>query len=439
MHLKSERSYGKLILIGASILFWLLVIFLLRTRGYHETWDLWKVPSWTPPFLDFRLIPGSAESFARGYEPAVENPYDPGGRIFNYPAFWRLFFYSGITQADTVWISVSMIVLFFLSVFLFPEKLSVAGAIGMLVVLFSPASMLLYERGNVDLFVFFVCAMAVFALGYSAYLATALILFAAIMKLFPILGLSILLKEPRKTFLRLSIPSVLILVIYMIATRESVQASWNLTMRGDGLSYGTDVFVDRYADAITRVFSQWLAPGRVDLLLQYGSLAAALILLLVIVILALINTGQSETQTERNFAAFRMGASIYIGTFLLGNNWDYRLAFLVLLVPQLVEWMRSPGKTYRLLAWLSMSLILVSCWHLRIVEIPLVNIFSSEQDAMKFWIVLDEAANWILFTSLAYLLFASVPAWVKDLPRMILSKIGMLPQQSHEPSHPPLS
>jgi hypothetical protein len=25
-----------------------------------------------------------------------------------------------------------------------------------------------------------------------------------------------------------------------------------------------------------------------------------------------------------------MGASIYVGTFLLGNNWDYRLAFLMI-------------------------------------------------------------------------------------------------------------
>jgi hypothetical protein len=253
-----REHYGKLILIGTAILIWLLIIVLLRTLGYHETWGLWKVPSWLPPFLDFRLIPGSAESFVHGYEPSVENPFDPTERIFNYPAFWRLFFYTGITQADTLWISVSMIVLFFISVFLFPEKLPVPGAIGTLLVLFSPASMLLYERGNVDLIVFVVCVMIVLASGYSAYLAAILIMFGGIMKLFPILGLSVLLRESKKKFLWLAAASTFVVTAYMIATWDSVQASWNLTMRGDGISYGTDVFVDRYADAITQMFSQWL-------------------------------------------------------------------------------------------------------------------------------------------------------------------------------------
>ena len=75
MQLKLEKElYGRVILIAASISIWVLVFVLLRTIGYHATWGLWKVPSWLPVFLDFRLIPGSAESFANGFEPSVENP-----------------------------------------------------------------------------------------------------------------------------------------------------------------------------------------------------------------------------------------------------------------------------------------------------------------------------------------------------------------------------
>src|SRR6266545_7735206 len=140
MHLKFDKEhYGKLLLIGTATLMWLLILVLFKTYGYQKTWGLWKVPSYLPAFLDFRLIPGSAESFAHGYEPSVENPYDPTERIFNYPAFWRLFFYTGITRADTIWVSISMIILFFMGVFLFPKKLSIPAAIGMLFVLFSPA------------------------------------------------------------------------------------------------------------------------------------------------------------------------------------------------------------------------------------------------------------------------------------------------------------
>ena len=389
MGLKLEKeNRGKLLLIGASILIWVLILLLFKTTGVNHTWRFWNVPTSNVSFLDFRLIPGSAESFANGYEPSVENPFDPGQRIFNYPAFWRLLFYTGIEEDDTVWISITMIILFFISVFIFPEKLSIAGAVAMLLILFSPASMLLYERANVDLIVFVICMLIVLAESHSAYLATLLIMFGSIVKLFPFFGVTVLLKESRKKFLLLSTACSLVLVIYMVATLSSVKASWNLTMRGDGASYGTDVFVTRYGPAISRALSNSLSPVQLSLLLKYGSLTIALLLLLVVVIQAFKDVQQPGIISERNFAAFRMGASIYVGTFLLGNNWDYRLAFLVLLIPQLVEWMRSANRGYRIVSLLSLILVLLSCWHFWIVEISLVSVFHSLDDFTK---VLDHS------------------------------------------------
>jgi hypothetical protein len=349
-----------------------------------------------------------------------------------------LFFYSGITQADTIWISITMIVLFFVSVFLFPEKLSISGAVGMLLVLFSPASMLLYERGNADLFVFFVCAMAVLATSYSAYLATGLILFAAIMKLFPILGLSVLLKESKKKFLWLSGASVFVLLVYMVVTWDSVMAAWTRTERGYVISYGTDILVTRYTLQLTHILTRWFDPPQTQMLLKYGMLTVALVLLFVFILLALRNREDVRFSADRNLAAFRMGAAIYVGTFLLGNNWDYRLAFLVILVPQLVEWIRSSRRAYRVTAISSMILVLLSCWHLWITELPPVMVLYSEEDPKRFWIILDEVFNWLLFASLAYLLFASTPAWVKELPRTILSRTGIYPPQHHEQNSSPI-
>jgi hypothetical protein len=142
-------------------------------------------------------------------------------------------------------------------------------------------------------------------------------------------------------------------------------------------------------------------------------LIIALFLLGFVTVLSLLNLQQLNSYNERHVAAFRMGASIYVGTFLLGNNFDYRLAFLIFVVPQLIEWVRSPNKTYRLVAGMSMILVLLSCWHLWIIEIPMEFIFHSVQDSRKFWIILDETLNWTLLMSLAYLLFASTPGWLK--------------------------
>jgi hypothetical protein len=121
--------------------------------------------------------------------------------------------------------------------------------------------------------------------------------------------------------------------------------------------------------------------------------------------------------SDRNLAAFRMGASVYVGTFLLGNNWDYRLAFLVLVVPQLMQWIGAGSKRLRTATYISMTALLLSCWHFLLYKIPFYPFFGS---AHEFWIAFDEVANWVLFASLAFLLFASMPGWVKEMSKFKL-------------------
>ena len=46
----------------------------------------------------------------------------------------------------------------------------------------------------------------------------------------------------------------------------------------------------------------------------------------------------------RRLDAFWAGASIYAGSYVFGSNFDYRLAFLVLCVPQLCAWAGSGAR-----------------------------------------------------------------------------------------------
>ena len=223
-----RENKGKSLLIAGIVLMWAALGILFKQYGYYETWELWNVPVHPPLFRDFLLIPGSAESFRHGFEPTVENPYDVGQRIFNYPAFWRLFFYTNISADDAVWIVLLLLILYFISAMLFPQKVTIPGAVLMLLVLFSPASMLLYERGNADLFVFFVCAIIVLASGHSPNWTAVLIVFGAIVKMFPLLGISVLLREPRRRFWKLAIACILFMVVYGILTFQSQSAAWNI-------------------------------------------------------------------------------------------------------------------------------------------------------------------------------------------------------------------
>ena len=410
-----RENKGKSLLIAGIVLMWAFLLISFKINGYEDTWQIWGVPTETPPFKDFRLIPGSAESFRNGFEPSIKNPGDPNGRIFNYPAFWRLFFYTNITQDDTIWIAVVMISLFFLGVMLFPQKLSLPGAFWMLLIVFSPASMLLYERGNADLIVFFICAMTILATGYSANLTAALIVIGSIVKMFPLFGITVFLKEEKRKFWKLAIVSILFMIVYGLLTFKSQSAAWNTTMRGDGLSYGAFVFVTRFNYYfqlyIPNLFSydQWR--------LLFEILAVVLIMGSVIPAVRGVHLSASD---DRNLAAFRMGATIYVGTFLLGNNWDYRLAFLIFVVPQLSQWFYSENKKQRYIAIGTMLAVILSCWHLVfLLDIPFIP-FDNEIDRL---VVVDELVNWLLLMGFAYLLAASIPVWLKqDLQKIFGSQ-----------------
>lgn len=407
-----RENKGKSLLIAGIVLMWVLLGVLFNQYGYNETWELWNVPVHPPVFRDFLLIPGSAESFRNGFEPTVENPYDVGQRIFNYPAFWRLFFYTNISADDAVWIVLLLLILYFISAMLFPQKLTIPGALLMLLVLFSPASMLLYERGNADLFVFFICAMIVLASAYSANWTAVLIVFGAIVKMFPLLGVSVLLKEPKQRFWRLAIACVLFMVVYGLLTLRSQDAAWNTTMRGDGASYGSFVLVTRLGDYLRELLPGFLSIRGWEIAFE----ALALVLILVAGVLAVRNPNALTALHERNLAAFRMGASIYVGTFLLGNNWDYRLAFLVFAVAQLAEWLRLKNRKQQAIVIITVIVILLSSWHFMLkFDLPFIPL----KDPVNRNFIIDEFINWLLVPGFTYLLAASFPDWLRqDLQKL---------------------
>lgn len=104
-----------------------------------------------------------------------------------------------------------------------------------------------------------------------------------------------------------------------------------------------------------------------------------------------------------------MGASIYLGTYLLGNNWDYRLAFLVLVVPQLSQWILGERGTRRFVSAGVLIASFISCWHLLLnIDLPFIPL----KDPINRIFVFDELVNWLMVPGFAYLLVASFPEWL---------------------------
>lgn len=401
---------GKLYFIFGTLFIGLVLLVSFKINGYENTWKFWQIETLMPPFSDLRLIPGSATTFRRGLDPTIDNPGDPYDRIFNYPRIWYLLFYTNINQDDVIWLGVVSFALFYIGLISFPGKLDWLGVVIMLLITFSPAAMLLYERANVDLLIFFICAMAVLVLDYSLLGATLIILFGALLKIFPIFGLSIFLGKDKKLFWRYVFLVVVSFGIYAWLSFSNIQASWSLTMRGKELSYGLNVIFDRYHDTFSMALIKLLPPLAINKLLQVFPYLLGLIVLIAATLIGLKHPQPVDSEDSRNLSAFRMGSFIYIGTFLIGNNWDYRLAFLLFTVPQLADWILHGKEKHRFWAIVATALITVSCWHF-----ILAYGFSLRFPDSEIAIIIDEIANWGLFALLAYFSVVSLPGWVKEM------------------------
>lgn len=408
---KFNEEYGRLSLIVISVLICGWVIFSFFTGDYYQTWLLWGFPVKPIIFMDFRLIPSAAETFRSGGDPTISNPTNPAGHIFNYPKIWYLLFYTGISQKDTIWICALLILLFFLVIFIFPGKLHIVDSLAMLAVIFSSACMLLYERGNVDLIFFIMCGLAVVLLSNYPGWVVMILSLAAMFKLFPIFGIAIFLQDNKGRFFKFLIVSVLIFVIYLILSFESLAAAWTLTLRGTYLSYGVYVIFDLlhayFNYYLLKIMSENQIVGFMEILPYF---AAAFTLVLFSFLGAKTKT-PFKSDSERNLNAFRVGAAIFVGTFLLGNNWDYRLTFLIFAIPQISRWIFSHNTKQRYVALMIYITLLVSCWYTVILKYFLI--YTDGEYYLQFEIF-DQFMNWSLFAGLIYLLFASAPSWVRN-------------------------
>lgn len=396
-------SSEKNILIAGSLLIWAVIGVLFLTRGYEQTWSMWGFQTQSPYFQDFRLLPAMVQSLHTGFDPRLQNPSDPLQRVFNYPSIWYLLAFTGLSQADSLWAGIALLCVFFLGFFLFPGKLRLIDVVLLLLVGFSPAAMLLYERANVDLLMFFLCALAIAFVQFSTLAAAIAVGLAALLKLFPFFGVGILISRKRPGALVILGAVSILFAAYLAFSWNDLRSAWDLTMRGRVSSYGVQVFVMHFAPQVKRSFKAiGLLPAAISGVASALSYVVAAIISVPCAWLGLRSSPRLESSSPRNLDAFWLSAGIYVGTFLLGNNWDYRLVFLAFTVPQLAEWMTALTGVRRRIVWITMGLVLLTCWYLFYSQGavgPMVDIL----------FVIDEAANWALYALMVYLLAAAFP------------------------------
>lgn len=440
---KESRFDGRLIVIGSLI--GLVSLVFLSTNTYNEFWHRLGVPSKFPPFADLREVTSAFECTRQGYDTLLQNPCNSySGGPLPYPRIWMRLASLGFDQSHTVILASIFITLFYIAIWFFLGRLNLAEGCIYSLFICSPPVFFLIERGNVDIIIFLMLSISLFILAritnlYARSLAYLLILFASILKLSPIFGIVVALQEKKKTALTILLVIPLMFLIYQLLHLDELKA----TSAFFGSSGPSRLYENKYIPEL----SIWYAHGyqvifnKIGLIFYYNfydflSNKRTFVLFMLDMISLLIATGiavyfiylslcqlkkwiKNPFNNEQNMHisiqnaklidGFRMTSGLYIGTFVLGWVYDYKLVFLIFAIPQLSAWIKE--KKLGLLPAFTLILILITIY---------LTPFSTRFYIPFFY---DEIANWFIFGCLIYAFLYSLPDWLRSDTHQVFGKV----------------
>lgn len=294
---------------------WLAIFAAIESFGWSATWASLSVPTLSPSFADMRSVQASIDTLHHGLDPHAVNPGDPWHRPMDYPLVWT-------RLADAMQLDSERHYLGFEFLLVGAFLLSVIGLLRrapsgwLLAASFSSSVLLLVERGNNDMAVFvlvYLAAITPAAVGLLAVFA------AALLKLYPALCWPALIRNRRS----LGFAAGLAVALVLMLLNELPDIFHAQPLRAY-LSYGSASFA--YA---LKARAHVAVPG-----VAITGLLALLALALLLWWRAPVRLARDgDPELRRRF--FYAGAAVFLGTFVLGSNWDYRLVFLLFCVPLL--------------------------------------------------------------------------------------------------------
>jgi hypothetical protein len=388
---------GRIVVLVAVALYGAAVA-IARTAWDVDLWPYLGVNSAPTLFYDARNVAAAADCWALGYDPLVENPCDPAARVMVYPRVWVFLHFLGVTQDRTLLFGGIVVVLFLASVLLLVGRLSPVQGFIVAAAVVSPAVMLAVERGNMDIFLFAMFVLAVFAWRardrVTTLLGPALILAAAIAKLYAIFALPAYLFTGVRRARWAVFGGIAIMAVYLLLTLADFRQVMKAPEGGLLYSYGARILIgDLYHrfDPGEWAYGNLLAQGIAIIPVAVASVA------IWVWIRRRVPTPSPTERVGARMLAFHLGALTYLGTFVTRKSGDYRLVILLLTLPLLLEWGAGGSAAIRTkLARAGLVAVVVGLW------VGALSPFIGP------W---DELGSWAIAGVFVALLAATVPPW----------------------------
>jgi hypothetical protein len=335
--MRSLRRDGRLVVLAALVAYAAILAY-PHYSAYEPNWTRMGVSDTPVRFADMRSVTSGWECVRKGEHVLVHNPCDPlGHRPANYPNLWMRLAFLGLGPRDTTALGLIVGVVFLASIFFLAGPLTLSVGLLWSALVTSPSVMLGINRGNVDLFLFAALVFAVGALARAGrgfrVLGCALIEVAALLKLFPIFAAAAVLHWRRRPALLAFAAMTLVFAAYALMIRHEIQTIRSVVPASVAFSFGAGVIIRalrRYGETAFFVADRPLAIALLALLTLAVSVAVAV---------ALAHREQEEPEPSTRLIPLWAGAPLVVGCWVFTEtSFDYRLAFCLLAVPQLLEW-----------------------------------------------------------------------------------------------------
>jgi hypothetical protein len=313
------------------------------------------IPSMEPRFADLGVVVRAFDCHQPGVDLQRMNVCDPWQRAMNYPRLWLRFGALGLRADDLVatGIAVGAAALAALLWWMAPASAAQAGLVAL--ALASPPLLLGVERANIDLLILLLMLAAARLLGSALLertLGHVLIYGAFALKLFPLAALARALVEP-PALRRWLVPALAVAVpAYLWAIRHQLATIVASTPHDTYWSFGGSVLP--YSLAAYGAWPEtWARPL---------GLATTLVLIAIGAAMGWRHGRRWPPQAAAPAAGLDLGALLFLGVFVLGSSYAYRLVFLLLCWPAWIALALGEDAPLRRLACMALALTLTGFW-----------------------------------------------------------------------------
>ena len=318
-----------------SILLTILIFYLsLNYNVWISVWGFLKIPPNTIPFSDFKAHLLFLQCGELGISISEECTLIPSGngKISTHPRIW-IYLFDILNLKNTLIYNLSIITLltlYFYTLISFIVNTNQRLAKLFLVVLFfSTSNFIMIERLSTDLIIFL---LVYFLLNQKNKILQSFIIFTGfVLKYYPIFLISLLIEKKRDILIFVFFLLFFTLFFYY---EEIKLVNNNIVEMALPIAYGSRTMLKAFFH-LSEEYNFFLNNQNINFFRNLVMLMFFIYAFLLIIVgykeKILINI---NNEIDKFFLS---GASIYVGTFIIGANVDYRLMFLILTIPHLIK------------------------------------------------------------------------------------------------------